>query len=357
MRNWMLAASAAALAITAPALAERGGHGGGHGGGKDRSAQVERGGGKVKGQADKGRGHAKSEANRGGGKARFSQNVDRGGDRGPNRGHNKAERDDHRSAKAVRVERRDDEGRGRGRDDVRVVRMDDDRRRDAVRVRDFDDDDGFVRRWGQHGFARGFVDGCPPGLAKKDNGCLPPGQAKKWVGTVLPTAFRTSSLTGPYRDWYRDDDRYLYRMGPDGLIYRVNRADNLIDALIPSYLNDYGYYPVGMAYPSPYNFYNVPVQYSSYWPDDDDYYYRYGNGAIYQVDPRTSMIRSIVALLAGDLAVGQRLPLGYNTYNVPLDYRAQYYDTPDAWYRYNDGYIYQVDPTTQLITAVIRALV
>ena len=31
-------------------------------------------------------------------------------------------------------------------------------------------------------------------------------------------------------------------------------------------------------------------------------------------------------------------------YNVPYDYRATYYDTPNAWYRYNNGYIYQVDP-------------
>lgn len=29
--------------------------------------------------------------------------------------------------------------------------------------------------------------GCPPGLAKKKNGCLPPGQAKKWKrGSALP---------------------------------------------------------------------------------------------------------------------------------------------------------------------------
>jgi hypothetical protein len=29
--------------------------------------------------------------------------------------------------------------------------------------------------------------GCPPGLAKKNNGCLPPGQAKKWaLGRPLP---------------------------------------------------------------------------------------------------------------------------------------------------------------------------
>ncbi len=28
---------------------------------------------------------------------------------------------------------------------------------------------------------------CPPGLAKKNNGCMPPGQAKKWqVGRTLP---------------------------------------------------------------------------------------------------------------------------------------------------------------------------
>ena len=42
---------------------------------------------------------------------------------------------------------------------------------------------------------------------------------------------------------------------------------------------------------------------------------------------------------------------------MPLGYRDRYYDTPDAMYRYNDGYIYRVDPTTQLITAVIDAIV
>ncbi len=35
--------------------------------------------------------------------------------------------------------------------------------------------------------------GCPPGLAKKENGCLPPGQAKKryTVGQVLPKSMPT----------------------------------------------------------------------------------------------------------------------------------------------------------------------
>lgn len=325
MRYWMLAAGAAALAITAPALADpkEGGKG------KGQAAQAERGGGQAKAR---------------GGEQRQVK-AERG-----NRAVIKAQRDDRRSAKAVRVEGRGDRGK---RDVVRVRDLDDDRR--LVRVRDLDGD-GFVRRWGQHGFARGFVNGCPPGLAKKNNDCLPPGQAKK-IGTIFPTAFRTRSLIGPYRDWYRDDDRFFYRMGQDDFIYRVNRSNSLIDALIPGSFNDFGYYPVGMAYPSAYNFYNVPMQYSSFWPDNDDNYYRYGNGAIYQVNPQTSMIQGIVALLAGDLSVGQRLPLGYSAYNVPFAYREQYYDTPDAWYRYNDGYVYRVDPATQLVTAVIRALV
>ena len=35
----------------------------------------------------------------------------------------------------------------------------------------------------------------------------------------------------------------------------------------------------------------------------------------------------------------------------------RYYDTPQSMYRYADGYIYQVDPTTRLIQAVIDATV
>lgn len=36
---------------------------------------------------------------------------------------------------------------------------------------------------------------CPPGLAKKGNGCLPPGQAKKWgMGQPLPPGLTTYPL-------------------------------------------------------------------------------------------------------------------------------------------------------------------
>lgn len=41
-----------------------------------------------------------------------------------------------------------------------------------------------VREYYGNEFQRGH---CPPGLAKKNNGCMPPGQAKKWrVGYPLP---------------------------------------------------------------------------------------------------------------------------------------------------------------------------
>ncbi len=40
--------------------------------------------------------------------------------------------------------------------------------------------DYYAKQYGKKGH-------CPPGLAKKQNGCMPPGQAKKWtVGKPLP---------------------------------------------------------------------------------------------------------------------------------------------------------------------------
>ncbi|HSH08589.1 MAG TPA: hypothetical protein VLA41_13070 [Burkholderiales bacterium] len=48
-----------------------------------------------------------------------------------------------------------------------------------------DHDRDVVRRYYGDEFRKGK--GCPPGLAKKNNGCLPPGQAKKWrYGQPLP---------------------------------------------------------------------------------------------------------------------------------------------------------------------------
>ena len=68
------------------------------------------------------------------------------------------------------------------------------------------------------------------------------------------------------------------------------------------------------------------------------------------------MIEGIVALLAGDLNVGQALPDGYDAYNLPLDYRDEYQDDDDYLYRYADGNIYQVDAKTQMIQAIVEML-
>ncbi len=63
------------------------------------------------------------------------------------------------------------EGKGQGKGKGRAKHFDDDRR-------------GHVRSYYEEEFRGGH---CPPGLAKKHNGCMPPGQAKKWrMGRPLP---------------------------------------------------------------------------------------------------------------------------------------------------------------------------
>jgi Ni/Co efflux regulator RcnB len=44
-----------------------------------------------------------------------------------------------------------------------------------------------ARRYYVENYSEGKAKKCPPGLAKKHNGCMPPGQARKWaVGQPLP---------------------------------------------------------------------------------------------------------------------------------------------------------------------------
>lgn len=402
MTRFILAAGVAALAITAPVAAERGEKGGGNkgqaghaakvergGGGKAQSARVDRRGGGQRfaqmEQSDRGKGRdAKS--------SRAVNRIDRG-DRQVNRAAMRG--DDRRAARFDRKDLNNDRG-------ARIANRGD--RRDRSWIRDLDD--------GRFNPGRGIAltNGCPPGLM--DKGCMPPGQAKNLLGRVIPATYRNSILPLGLRDLYRDDDDYYYRYG-DGYLYRVDRRSNLVDSLLPLLAG--GYMP-GQLFPSAYSNYYVPTQYQSFYPDSSDYYYRYNNGyvyqvdrgtsliaaliplltggtgvgqmlpmsyssynvpyqyrsmyydtpdynyryapgAIYQVDPRSQLITGVPMLLANDLSLGAPLPLGYDAYNVPMAYRANYYDTPTAMYRYNDGYIYQVDPTTRLITAVINALV
>jgi hypothetical protein len=330
----VMALAMAGAAVAGPGKGQGGGGGGGHKGGGGQAMHAG-GGGQAKhggggGQVKHGGGAMRKHV--GGGQKLHRQTSDR-----------QAARSNERRDKQARVTR-DQADRGKASQRTSNVRQ-----ADRARL------NGRVNSgvFAQAGTSRGLVNGCPPGLAAKNNGCLPPGQAKRLLGATLPAALGASLLPATYRSWYPDTDDYFYR-AQDNYLLRVNRDNNLIDGLLP--LSGVGYYPVGQAYPQEYDFYNVPSQYASYYPDRGDTAYRYGEGAIYQVNRSNGLIGGIAQLLAGDLAVGSQLPAGYDVYNVPLDYRDRYADGPDSLYRYNDGYIYQVDPKTRLIEAVIQAL-
>ena len=85
------------------------------------------------------------------------------------------------------------------------------------------------------------VGGCPPGLAKKHNGCMPPGKAKKLfrVGQRFPLSYgnRWSYNQIPYdlRRQYGFDsyDRYYYG---DGYVYRVDPKTMLIQQVVSALL-------------------------------------------------------------------------------------------------------------------------
>jgi hypothetical protein len=93
-------------------------------------------------------------------------------------------------------------------------------------------------RDGPYGYGAG---GCPPGLAKKHNGCMPPGQARKlyrigqrfplsygnrWSYNQIPYDLRSQYGLNPY-------DRYYYG---DGYLYRVDPKTMLIEQVVSALL-------------------------------------------------------------------------------------------------------------------------
>ncbi len=137
--------------------------------------------------------------------------VDRYEDRDDDR---RRDRDDDR-----RDDRRYDDRRNGGQVEVRIGAYFGDRDRDAV----YD----YNRKQGKNG------KGCPPGLAKKGNGCQPPGQAKKWrVGQPLPRDVAYAPLEADVRVRLRVPPRgYEYvRVAQDILMIAVGTAI-VIDAI------------------------------------------------------------------------------------------------------------------------------
>ena len=78
---------------------------------------------------------------------------------------------------------------------------------------------------------------CPPGLARKNNGCLPPGQAKKLFahGQRIPAGYRFynnyNDIPLAYRSRvpFSDTSRYIYR---DNTVYVVNPRTRLVTSVI-----------------------------------------------------------------------------------------------------------------------------
>lgn len=282
--------------------------------------------------AQNGNGNGRGNGNGNGGDAHGRQ--DRGGDE--DRGNGRGERGNGRNDRQAEVRIPDvvrEVSREQNRSVEREIRRDVERRVDNGVV--------VLRR----DVNRGMLNGCPPGLAKKNNGCLPPGQARQIERAQDPHS-RYNYL---WRTLGGDGD-YQYR---DGYVYRTTPQGGLL-----------GYLPVlggilspGNTWPSQYAYQQPPQSLSQYYGLTDGSQYRYADGVLYRVDPQTSSIGQVAALLTGQqFNVGQRLPAGYDIYNVPYAYRNQYADSAQSQYRYNDGNVYQVDPTTQLVQAVIQLL-
>ena len=65
---------------------------------------------------------------------------------------------------------------------------------------------------------------CPPGLAKKNNGCQPPGQARR-IGDRYEQNY--GSEASRHGSQFRDNDRYVFRH-EDGRVYQIDRRNGTI---------------------------------------------------------------------------------------------------------------------------------
>ena len=93
------------------------------------------------------------------------------------------------------------------------------RRRESARVRIYEN--------GRYAWREPSFQGCPPGLAKKNNGCIPPGQAKK-----IADFSQQETRWLRYSNWF-DGNRSNDWLYDQGYAYRVNSSTNLIQSILP----------------------------------------------------------------------------------------------------------------------------
>lgn len=180
MKKLLMFAAVGALAITTPAIAEAQGKGNGNG-------------------QNRGQGQAKAKGN-GKAKAKASPNMRTGNNR-------------------VNTNNRTNY-RGDTRTNYRY---------DSSRVR-YGDGRGYWDGGRYYRDGRYYGSSCPPGLAKKRNGCLPPGQAKaRWgVGQTLPRSYRDDYIPRQYRNYYSNGTYRYY----DGYVYRVDPTTYVIREIL-----------------------------------------------------------------------------------------------------------------------------
>jgi len=329
MKHLLIGAAVVALAV-GPLAAQ--GNGKGQSGGRSRAEQ----GPAMKGQAAKGAGRGNS-AHASGSMASAMEAANGDGAAKPNAG----AKDMGERGRSVAARSAKPAPHGNGNGNARAANAANEVRPGVKVLRD-----GrryYTRRDARQSFDfaavhLGPIPGCPPGLARKNNGCLPPGQAKQRV--YRPEWWGLTAIAGGP---YAYDNGYLLRLGGGRV---ASYIPLLGGALSP-----------GNIWPSRYAPVAVPEHYVDYYDLGPPGSYRYADNVLYRVDPATSAITSIAALLTGDyFRIGSPIPPGYDVYNVPYPYRSRYPDGPDARYRYSDGYIYQVDPATQLVTAAIDLL-
>lgn len=187
MRRLILMASVAAMAVSVSAMAKPG-SGGGHGAAPHAGVGVHGGPASTRGsvRTDAGHGAAARTSTR----IRINRTTDLDRDGIP----------DYRDRHVTRV----------------------DRNHDGI-------DDRVQGRYG--------ANACPPGLAAKDNGCLPPGQARRMFsqGDRLPSGYNFytpyADIPNSYRTQYGLDPsgRYIYR---DGRIYDVDPTTLIVRRIL-----------------------------------------------------------------------------------------------------------------------------
>lgn len=197
LRSKTMAVLAMALAgtlLATPALADKPAHAGGGKPDRQQAGPGERGQGAKADRRDEGRKNNQQRVDQRDGDRRDARgdNRDRDGDRDRNQRHDRD--DDYRN------------GRDGG---PRAGAYFTERHREVVRSYYGD---------------RYRAGHCPPGLAKKHNGCMPPGQAKKWrVGYPLPRDVRYYDAPG--------DIVLRFGMPPEGHRYVRVAADILLIAV------------------------------------------------------------------------------------------------------------------------------